>query len=177
MSKALQIKDFPGYYVTDTGDVYSRDYNHTGRIKKLTLLMSNRGYLQIYLYKFGKKYNKQVHRLVAEAFIPTSLNKPEVNHKNGIKTDNRAENLEWTSRSENEKHKYKVLGYKGTMHGKTGKDNKKSKTIFQMKDNKIIATFYGSYDAQRKTGIDHSGISACCLGKQKTAGGYKWRYA
>lgn len=101
---ALQIKDFPDYYVTDSGDVYSRNYRQTGRIKKLIPSMCGSGYLQVNLFSLKKQCCKRIHRIVAETFIPNPENKPQINHKNGTKTDNRVENLEWVSHQENQTH-------------------------------------------------------------------------
>lgn len=174
MSKAFEIKGFPDYYVTDTGDVYSRNYNHTGRIKKLKQIKSRNGYLHVTLN--GKQL--LVHRLVAETFIPNNDKKLQVNHKNGIKTDNRIENLEWVSASENIIHAYKTLGYNGSMFGKKGIDNPNSKIVLQIKNGTIIAEFYGCADASRKTGISKTRITSCCLKYYgcKSAGGFQWKY-
>lgn len=179
MVRALQIKDFPNYYVTENGDVYSRNYNHTGRIKKLTPHKNYKGYLWTHL---GKSKMYYVHRLVAETFIPNPENKPQINHINGIKEDNRVENLEWCTNSENQKHAYKVLHRtnnflgKRYLAGKCGKDSKSSKPVQQIKDGVVIREFYGASEAGRMLNIHSSGIRDCCRGRQKTAGGYEWRY-
>lgn len=62
--------------------------------------------MTVWLYKSGKRNFCQVHRLVAEAFIPNPENKPEINHKHGNKTDNRVSELEWNTTSENLQHAY-----------------------------------------------------------------------
>lgn len=180
MSNAFQIKGFPDYYITDTGDVYSRfssKYNNSnGRIKKMINTINAHGYAKVELFNNNKRYYKQVHRLVATTFIPNPENKPQVNHKNGNKVDNRVENLEWCTQSENVKHTYDVLHRQPSRAGlgKFGKLHPNSKIVLQIKDGEIIAKFYGTYEAQRKTKVNRSHISACCNGKRKIAGGYQW---
>lgn len=171
-----QISNFPGYYITNTGNIYTRNYDHTGRIKKLKTGCDTRGYLRVNLYKNSKKIQQRVHRLVAEAFIPNPENKPQVNHKNGVRTDNRVENLEWATNTENVKHSYDFLGHKKVMLGRIGTKNPTSKPVQQIKNGQIIAEFDSEREAQYKTGISQGCISMCCIGKYKTAGGYQWKH-
>ena len=92
------------YEVSNLGRVRNA---HTGQIMKFRL---NRcGYLTLDLYYKGERKYKLVHRLVATAFVPGWREGLEVNHKNGVKTDNRAENLEWVTQSENMRHSRDVL--------------------------------------------------------------------
>lgn len=91
------ISGFPGYFVCENGDVFGP--------KKQTPLkpgLSGSGYYFVILCNGWGQVQTQVHRLVAVAFCSGSG--ADVNHKNGIKTDNRAENLEWCSRSDNQRH-------------------------------------------------------------------------
>lgn len=82
-----------------------------GKMKKP--LDSWDGYLETHLQHTedgtSKNYYARIHRLVAEAFIPNPENKPQVNHKNGNKKDNRVENLEWVTEAENTQHAIKEL--------------------------------------------------------------------
>ena len=96
------IEGYPNYEVSNLG--YVRNVK-TGKVRKLQ--MNKFGYQYVGLCLNGKGENHYIHRLVATAFIPNFENKRTVNHINGDKTDNRVENLEWVTDSENVKHAYK----------------------------------------------------------------------
>jgi hypothetical protein len=135
------------------------------------------GYMIVCLNKDCVKKMPKVHIMVAQAFIPNPDNKPEVNHKKGIKTDNRAHQLEWNTRKENMQHSYDAGLRRSANYGKYGKDNPKSFLVNQCDmDGSIIATFYGTREAARITGINGGNIRSCCRGGQKHAGGYIWKY-
>lgn len=98
-----RIKGYEDYLVTVFGNIYSFKSS-----KWLKPQINKFGYLHVGLYKNGNINPKAVHRLVAETFIPNPDNKPCVNHKDGIKTNNCVNNLEWATYSENHKHAFKM---------------------------------------------------------------------
>lgn len=97
---------FKGIYeVTDAGNVISLRVGFPSFKNGKELSFSIRhGYSYVPLSKKRKRYFKRVHRIVAIAFIPNKLKLPYINHKNGIKTDNRVENLEWCTQKDNIRH-------------------------------------------------------------------------
>ncbi len=111
-----EIPGYEGYYEIDrNGNVRSikrviktENGNRTINSKTISPRKNNFGYLEIRLSKEGKTRTKFIHRLLAMTYIKNTGNKPEVNHINVIKLDNRLDNLEWVTKSENMQHAYKT---------------------------------------------------------------------
>lgn len=126
------IKGFEGYYeVSNKGRVKSlkrliqRSYKSrpTKGFEKPQKIMTpannGKGYLWVYLAKEGKAYHKYIHRLVATAFVEnSSVEKNQINHKDGNKQNNVASNLEWCTARENDLHRYNVLMKRNPYKGK-----------------------------------------------------------
>jgi len=103
-----QIENCSGYEVSDLGRVRSYRYLK-GTAKEPRIRnqpMTNKGHFYVILKQDGARKKFFTHRLVARAFVPNPENKPEVNHIDGDKTNNKPENLEWCDRSYNIRHAY-----------------------------------------------------------------------
>jgi hypothetical protein len=135
--------------------------------KQITKRKKANGYLQVKLFKDGKRSHIGIHRLVAIAFLPNDKNKKEVNHKDCNKENNNVDNLEWVTSSENKLHYSKEVGYPLL--------NKKR--VIQLTENNEIVNFYGSIrDAEIGSNTSRLCIRNVCNGKQKMSKGYKWQW-
>lgn len=170
------------YEVSTQGRVRSKDKRVSSGIRHNTSVIKygrtlkpslKKGYLTIMLYTSDRRRTMSIHRLVALTFIPNPEQKPQVNHINGIKTDNRAINLEWVTALENNVH-----AIENQLRGKSSL-RKKIKCI------ETDQVFNSSYEAaewlnrhkyqytKKVSGMGRN-IRAAASGKRPRAYGYKW---
>ena len=151
------------YLISNTGYVKNKK---TNRI--LTNSLSTDGYYCVGISINKKNYRKRVHRLVAEAFIENKYNYPYVNHKNGIKTDNRMDNLEWCTPQQNTRHAWDT-GLAVSV--------KKIKIKQYDLNGDFIEEYNSLSQAAKSLNLLESKISLCCNGLRKSHGGFQWRFS
>lgn len=162
------------YEVSTDGRVRTVEHITNGRTITPTELAiriyKSQRYARVRLYRGGKSKDCMVHRLVAEAFIPNPDNKPQVNHINGDRSNNRVENLEWCTASENQRHAFRA-GLKDIEDTITH-TRKKVRQIDA--DGNVVKIWRSMSDAARELGLHVSNISHCCSGRIGSTGGYSW---
>lgn len=172
----LPVKGYEGRYeVSNIGQVKSSDMHvncahgkriYKGRVKATR--PNNRGYITVALCRGGKTINYLVHRLVAEAFITNDSGKPQVNHIDGDKNNNRADNLEWVTDNENKLHSSVDKG--GTQRPRRCVEL----THCSSGESLVFDSIKG---AERALRLDHGSVMKVLGGKQKTHRGYSIAYA
>lgn len=157
------MKQIPGYsnhFITEDGKVMS---TFRGIERILKTYFSNKGYEYIKIIDDnGVKRTLAIHRLVAEAYIDNPNNKPEVNHKDGVKSTNYKNNLEWATPKENKNHMYSNLGHSPVRNF--------SKCILIMENEE---TEFGSVSEACRWAEQHLGISYTSLRRYKKSGNVK----
>lgn len=183
------IKGYEGLYqVSNLGRVKSVDrmvYRSSTpqRVKGgiISQGLLNTGYKVVSLWYKKKRNAFTIHRLVANAFLQVQEGKNEVDHINGIRTDNRVDNLRWCSRKENvnfpiARDKY-ILSNKKRVENIRKTKEEKSLNVAQLTTDGFIVKIWESVKkASESLGILTSGIYASCVGSKITAGGFKWMY-
>ena len=183
------IKGYEGYYqVSSYGNIRSLDrWVNSSLSKSGTVLLKGKpmsgsinqdGYIRYSLTQHNKPKAIFGHVLVAKHFIENPTKLPEVNHIDGIKTNNATQNLEWTDRTGNLKHAYDNKLRVSSMKGKSWKEHPNCRKIAKVcpSTNKDIIIYDSLREAKDDTGTDKSSIIRVCQGKQKTAVKFKWRY-
>lgn len=159
------------YQVSSMGRVKSLERkDRLGRTVKERILkpgVVGSGYLMISLYAGGKQKMFFVHRLVCQALHENPDNKPQVNHINEDKADNRACNLEWSTAKENNNH--------GTHNERVAKA--RSKPVGQYtRYGDLVKVWPSTQEAERQAGFNQGNISEVANGNRKTACGFIWKY-
>lgn len=141
------LKNYEGlYWINKKGQILTKNWKNTGREAILKPAKDKKGYLRFGLQKNGKLYTEKAHRLVAIQYLDNPLHKTQVNHINGIKDDNRLENLEWVTCHENVIHGIKI--------GKINIFNNKNSSSSLLKEEDII-----NIRTLKEKGMDNSQIA------------------
>lgn len=183
MNGGIPINGFESYLVYEDGSVYNTN------TKRFLTQRTHKGYVCVQLWNGKKMLSKNVHRLVANAFIQNPNNYPCVNHKDEDKTNNHVENLEWCThyynnhygtamarKFEGRKAYFSSEKYISKKH--TLKRNRKPVKQYT-KDGKFIAEYSSTKEAERQTGCGNAAIIQCCKHSKgfKSVHGYIWEYA
>lgn len=160
----VSVLDFEGLYEVSNYSRVKSCIKKGSRNELIILFTTNKnGYNTISLLNGKKRKNTSVHRLVAQAFIPNPENKPQINHKNGIKTDNRIENLEWATASENTQHAYDTGLEKKKIGELNGRCILKELDVLKIKE--FIKQPHSLVELGNRYGVSSSTISNIKRGK------------
>jgi hypothetical protein len=150
------MRKYKGYTIFKNGNILSK------RGKPLYQTNHRCGYKQVLFYEDGKQKAYYVHRLVAMFYVENPNNYPCVNHKNGIKHDNRFDNLEWCTHKQNTKHAIES----GAIVFKRGQEHKRSKKIKAIYPDGKEVIYYGTRDAEKKMNLNRKYICRVLSGKR-----------
>ena len=153
----ISLPELSNYKISKNGIIYTKDSKNIIKYRMLN------GYKIVGLNSLNGYKTYTLHRLIAMTFIPNPNNLPVVNHINENKTDNRIENLEWVTQKENINKSSKVTSH--------------SRKVIQICEDNIMIEYDSITEAAQAINLSRAAISKACLGVNKSAGGYKWKYS
>lgn len=158
-AKSLEFIGYGDYFVSKSGSIYRKKQN--GKVIKRKLSPHSNGYVYVALCEYGIYTTYRVHRLVAMAFIKNDNPnvKTFVNHKDGNKSNNHAENLEWISPSDNNKHAYSTGLWKPVIFQK----HSKPVSIYDLHTNKLLHYHVSTCQAARIISCSKSSIQRAII--------------
>lgn len=155
-----QIQNFPNYLIDDSGNVWSKKSN------KMLAPIISKGYVKANLYTNRKCKIMAVHRLVALTFIPNPNNLPEINHKDGDKSNNHVSNLEWCDSKHNKKHAA-LMGLNVPKKGENHHSSKLTDNQIEEIRNLYVPRVMTTRMLAKKYGISQQQVSGIVLGKRR----------
>ena len=154
-----EAAEYRGYYVTKCGKVFTK------KGKEVKMHINKNGYWAFGIHENGKTTSVRLHRALAICFIPNPNNLPMINHKDGCKTNNSLDNLEWVTAQENVQH-----AWDNGLNNAT-----QERVVICLETGKVYKSARFASDTLGYG--SPSAITACCKGKRKTAyKGCHWRY-
>lgn len=157
---------YEDFEVSNLGRIKSLNYRRTGKAELMNPSENTDGYFKVNLRKNGENKTCYVHRLIAQTFIPNPENKPEINHIDEDKTNNRVDNLEWKWHKDNINH--------GTHNERSAKARSKPVLQFSLTGD-FIREWESTMECGRN-GFNQGAVAACCRGKLLQYKGFLWMY-
>lgn len=185
------VEGFENYQVSNQGEIRSKGWEQTikgngGTVytrnkqpKTLKQYDNGRGYKFVCLYKNnGKQKQLLVHRIVAKHFCEGFKEGLHVNHKDGNKENNKSSNLEWVTRSENMLHAVENGLLTPTVKNliEANKARRRKVAQYCKEGERLLQTFNSIREAEDATGVSNQSIGKACMGKYRSAGGFRWKY-
>ena len=156
-----QVNGYPNYSVSNEGAIRSRA---RGSCRIMSTKPDRHGYPKVMLCRNGTRTTKSVHSLVAEAFVDGYRDGMQVNHIDGVKTNNRASNLEWVSQADNIRHAY-------TNRLNAGPRGKRVRVV------ETGCVYASEIECAEAVGGSKAGINGCLKGRRRTHKGLHYEYA
>lgn len=164
------------YEISNTGKIRSLNYKRSGEMRELRPAPDPKGYLKTMILIGGRYKTVKIHRLVAEAFIPNPENKPQVNHKDGNKENNAADNLEWTTNIVNAHHAIEKGLFRNSYKATAEANSRRKRRVVATDAIGKRIIFDSINEASRRLNVGRRHVQDVLRGNRNHTGGYRFEY-